>query len=183
MHLFRSTAVTILIYFPNTCYHLIFSVEYLSTISSEMNSTHPFYLFWYPKLHMSNFLFIGGSQKSKNIFNNISKLFQLGFVERIFWLKQSIKNIFELCVPKVLWEFLEKKIIVVSATKNWEKSRNFRYMLPEDLLSKWQPYRVKYIYIFSYIFLIIFIKPWIYLKMLRPTLQNSNAKNLMHNFS
>ena len=48
--------------------------EYFSKIPSEMNSTHPFYPILIPNtpyVKFFFFLFVRGSQKSKNIFNDI----------------------------------------------------------------------------------------------------------------
>ena len=63
-----------------------FIFEYLPTISSEMNSTHPFYTILIPMTsHAKTFiLFIGGGAEPYKKFNNIKKLFKLWVVKRFF---------------------------------------------------------------------------------------------------
>ena len=74
-----------------------------------------------------------GSQNSKNIFFDIQKIFQLGFVK-----KQKIKRDFCTWCPKSAVRGCKQKFSTKSATKSWEKSRNFRYGFQEDYLSKGQ---------------------------------------------
>jgi len=88
------------------------------------------------------FLFVGGPKNLKIFF---IALFQLGFVKRFFLLKQkNKKKIFfywmsQKCCERWKLNFWRtKKFIGVSATKSWEKLRNFRYGLPKDFLSKGQ---------------------------------------------
>ena len=72
------------------CETKILMFEYFQKIPSEMNSTKTFYSILIPNTSFVKFsfifiLFVLGSQNSKKKFNDIEKLFQLGFVRRFFY--------------------------------------------------------------------------------------------------
>ena len=76
-----------------------------------------FTLFWYTTLHMrKKILHRGpkGSQGPKNLskkFNDIYKLFKLGFVKRFFWLKQKNCNYFCTGCPKSALRWFKNKFL------------------------------------------------------------------------
>ena len=118
----------------------IFIFEYFPKIPSVMNSTHPFYPILihntpYIKFRFFFILFV-------EHFNDLRKLFQLEFVRRFFLLTK--KKYFCTGCPKSALrrgktKFVEFFFFIwASAIKSWEKSRIFRYGLPEDFLSNGQ---------------------------------------------